>query len=124
MKTHSTARVIGLLLLVASLAACGAPVAQPTLEAPAAPSVVAQPPTAAPVAEPRVLKLRLMNDVSNLDPAFRPSSAEGQILLTVLEGLVAYKPGTSEVVNVLAESITPSADGLRVDFRLKEGIQV
>jgi len=123
MKTHSTARVIGLLLLVASLAACGAPVAQPTLEAPAAPSVVAQPPTAAPVAEPRVLKLRLMNDVSNLDPAFRPSSAEGQILLTVLEGLVAYKPGTSEVVNVLAESITPSADGLRVDFKLKEGIQ-
>ena len=39
------------------------------------------------------------------------------------EGLITYKPGTWEVVNVLAETFEPSADGLQFDFKLKEGIQ-
>ena len=42
-------------------------------------------------------------------------------MLAVYEGLVSYKPGTWEVVNTLAESITPSADGLTIDFKLKKG---
>ena len=44
-------------------------------------------------------------------------------MLSVYEGLVSYKPGTWDVVNTLADTITPSDDGLRVDFTLKEGVQ-
>jgi peptide/nickel transport system substrate-binding protein len=42
---------------------------------------------------------------------------------SIYEGLVTYKPGTSEVVNALAESFESSADGLRHDFVLKQGIE-
>ena len=41
----------------------------------------------------------------------------------IFEGLITYKPGTWEVVNVLAETFEPSADGLQFAFKLKEGIQ-
>jgi peptide/nickel transport system substrate-binding protein len=42
---------------------------------------------------------------------------------TVGEGLVTFAPGTWDVVNVLAESMEQSEDGLRIDFKLREGVQ-
>ena len=57
-----------------------------------------------------------------MDPAFYPARAD-EIATGVFEGLVTYKPGTWEVVNKLAETFEPSADGLQFDFKLKEGIQ-
>ena len=39
------------------------------------------------------------------------------------EGLVTFKPGTFDVVNCLAETFTPSKDGLTFKFKLKEGVQ-
>jgi peptide/nickel transport system substrate-binding protein len=69
------------------------------------------------------LRLRLLNDIINLDPAFYPALADEVAMLGVYEGLVTYTPGTWEVVNQLAETFEPSADGLRFDFKLKEGIQ-
>ena len=102
----------------APAAATEAPVA--VTEAPA--------PTEAPAAteapaEAKVLKLRLAADVTAMDPAFYPAVVDELAVNSVNEGLVAYKPGTWDVVNVLADSITPSADGLTVDFTLKEGVQ-
>jgi len=46
-----------------------------------------------------------------------------QVAVNILEGMVEYKAGTWEVVNVLAESVEQSEDGLTIDFKLKEGIQ-
>lgn len=119
------------------LAACGGP-ATPT-EAPPAPTEApeateAPPATEAPApteappatevpAEPKILNARLHADISILDPAFYPSSVDEMVALNINEGLVAYKPGTWEVVNVLAESITPSEDGLTIDFKLREGVE-
>ena len=41
----------------------------------------------------------------------------------VHEGLVTFKPGTFDVVNCLAETFTPSKNGLSFKFKLKEGVQ-
>ena len=68
------------------------------------------------------LTMRLLNDIVNLDPALWTSAADDQVFVNISEGLVTYKPGTVEVVNVLAEEFESSPDGLRHRFKLKEGI--
>ena len=85
--------------------------------------VVVEQPTEVPPEEPKILRTRLVDDISNLDPAFYPSHVDTATSTNIHEGLIAYKPGTFEVVNVLAESIEASEDGLTIDFKLKEGIQ-
>lgn len=137
-------RLIVLLMLTGLMAACGpgaAPeVAQPaeSTSAPAqeqAAATAAPAPTATPVPAPtdtpapteapaaKVLKIRALADLTNVDPAFHPASPDTITSETVHEGLVTFKPGTWEVVNVLAEEIKPSDDGLTVEFKLKEGVQ-
>jgi peptide/nickel transport system substrate-binding protein len=68
------------------------------------------------------LRMRLENDISNLDPAFFPTEADEVVTGCVHEGLVTFKPGTFDVVNCLAESFEPSKDGLRFNFKLKQGV--
>jgi peptide/nickel transport system substrate-binding protein len=96
-------------------------------EAPAATeppaATAAAEPTAESEAEAKVLRIRANSDLSTADPAFHPASMDTMVAESVMEGLVTYQPGTWEVVNVLAEAITPSADGLTIDFKLREGIQ-
>jgi peptide/nickel transport system substrate-binding protein len=91
--------------------------------APVQPTATPLPPTATAVPEPKILKLRMVSDLVTADPAFHPAGADTITAETVGEGLVTFKPGTWDVVNVLAESIEQSEDGLRIDFRLKEGVQ-
>lgn len=62
-------------------------------------------------------------DIENLDPAFYVSQDDFIISEAITEGLVTYRPGTSEVVNCLAESFEASSDGLRYNFKLKQGIE-
>jgi peptide/nickel transport system substrate-binding protein len=69
------------------------------------------------------LRFRLENDISNLDPAFFPTEADEVVTGCIHEGLLTFKPGTFDVVNCLAETFTPSKDGLRFTFKLKEGVQ-
>ena len=122
-------RLIALFMITILFVAaqCGIPAAAPP-EAASAPSEAssateASAPTEAPVSEEsKVLKIRLEGEPTNGDPAFWIGGEE-DIMLSVYEGLVSYKPGTWEVVNTLAESITPSEDGSIIDFKLKEGIQ-
>lgn len=70
----------------------------------------------------RTLRIGSDFDITNLDPAFWTGHADDEIMGSVYEGLVQYKPGTWEVANILAESFEPSSDGLQYQFRLKKGI--
>ena len=74
----------------------------------------------------KTLKLRLVADITKLDPAvFANTSADEPPMAGVYEGLVTYRPTgkTFEVVNQLAESFEPSSDGLEYAFTLKKGVQ-
>jgi peptide/nickel transport system substrate-binding protein len=68
------------------------------------------------------LTARSTLEVGTLDPANWSSPVDVYTLDALSEGLVSYKPGTWEVVNTLAESFEPSADGLSYKFTLKQGI--
>ncbi|HEY4161887.1 MAG TPA: ABC transporter substrate-binding protein [Dongiaceae bacterium] len=74
-------------------------------------------------AENGTLKLRLLADIQNLDPAFEPQDHDLQVIFNIYENLVSFRPGTFDTVNTLAEEWTPHPDGLQFDFKLKEGIQ-
>jgi len=68
------------------------------------------------------LTARSTLEVGTLDPANWSSPVDVYTLDAISEGLVSYKPGTWEVVNTLAETFEPSADGLSYKFTLKQGI--
>jgi peptide/nickel transport system substrate-binding protein len=68
------------------------------------------------------LRLHLDEDIENLDPAIQPGHADTNVATNIFEQLVAYKPGSFETANTLAESWEGSTDGLRWQFKLKEGI--
>jgi peptide/nickel transport system substrate-binding protein len=70
----------------------------------------------------QTLKLHLDEDIENLDPAIQPGHADSYVAVNVFENLVAYKPGSFERANALAESWEPSSDGLQWQFKLKPGI--
>jgi peptide/nickel transport system substrate-binding protein len=117
----------------ALLAACGggeeaAPPAAPAEPAPAGTEPTGtQPAATEPAATGAAeasgpLRIHLLNDIINMDNAFYPAGADELASQGTYEGLITYKPGTWEVVNVLAETFEPSADGLQFDFKLKEGI--
>lgn len=69
------------------------------------------------------LEVRLVDDIRNLDPAFMPGTVDDAVMLCVAENLVTFRPGTTELVNELAEEFNSSDDGLEHEFKLKEGIQ-
>jgi peptide/nickel transport system substrate-binding protein len=117
-------QIVTLLVLVAMVsAACGTPEATPTPTEPAAQPPEPAEPTPEPPAGPKVLRLRQTEEPQTLDPAFHVGYSDTQPAMTMLEGLVAFKPGTYDLVNLLAETIEQSADGLRIDFKLREGVQ-
>ncbi|MFI0606544.1 MAG: ABC transporter substrate-binding protein [Anaerolineae bacterium] len=70
-----------------------------------------------------ILRIRVAGDLTDADPAFHPAGPDTLTVETVGEGLIAYKPGSWEWEKVLAESIEPSADGLRIAFTLRQGVQ-
>ncbi len=96
------------------LAACGSSPSSSGGATTAPPS--GKPPTTTLTYRPEV-------DIENLDPAFYVSQDDFIISECVTEGLVTYKPGTSDVVNCLAETFETSADGLQYHFTLKQGIE-
>jgi peptide/nickel transport system substrate-binding protein len=69
------------------------------------------------------LTYRPETDIQNLDPAFWVSQDDVIVYDCIYEGLVTFRPGTWQVVNQLAESFEPSADGLKFHFKLKQGIE-
>jgi peptide/nickel transport system substrate-binding protein len=133
----------GLIIFALIAGACASPTPAP--QAPQAPQPT-QPPAAAepaaavktaeptkppaeevqpvtPPSEPKVLRIRLINDVRDMDPAFEIGATEASVTRGVLEGLVGYEPGTYNMRNELVEKIEVSDDGLVIEFKLREGIQ-
>ncbi len=71
----------------------------------------------------RVLRVAYTDDVSSLDPdnAFLLFGLDA--LRVLYQGLVQYKPGTTEITGWLAESWTISADRRTYTFKLHDGVR-
>lgn len=63
------------------------------------------------------------DDVSTLDPAIGYDWQNWSMIKSLFDGLMDYKPGTTELVPDLAESYTISEDGLVYTFKLKPGVK-
>lgn len=63
------------------------------------------------------------DDVTTLDPAIGYDWQNWSMIKSLFDGLMDYKPGTTELVPDLAESFEVSADGLTYTFKLRHGIK-
>jgi peptide/nickel transport system substrate-binding protein len=70
----------------------------------------------------RVLRLGPYSIWGNYDPATNNSDGWTFPFATIYESLRAFKLGTTQPVNVLAESIDVSKDGKKIAFTIKQGI--
>src|SRR5512134_2875133 len=61
------------------------------------------------------------DDVSTLDPAIGYDWQNWSIIKSLFDGLMDYKPGTTELVPDLAESYEISDDGKTFTFKLRQG---
>ena len=63
------------------------------------------------------------DDVSTLDPAIGYDWQNWSMIKSLFNGLMDYKPGTTELTLDLAESMDISEDGLTYTFKLREGVK-
>lgn len=63
------------------------------------------------------------DDVSTLDPAIGYDWQNWSMIKALFDGLMDYKPGTTELVPNLAERFEVSADGLTYTFKLRPGVK-
>ncbi|WP_306770251.1 ABC transporter substrate-binding protein [Mycobacterium sp. KBS0706] len=63
------------------------------------------------------------DDVTTLDPAIGYDWQNWSMIKSLFDGLMDYKPGTTDLVPNLAESFEVSADGLTYTFKLRHGIK-
>ncbi|KGM33334.1 peptide ABC transporter substrate-binding protein [Inquilinus limosus MP06] len=63
------------------------------------------------------------DDVSTLDPAIGYDWQNWSMIKSLFDGLMDYKPGTTDLVPELAESFEVSADGLTYTFKLRHGVK-
>ncbi|MCL6558965.1 MAG: ABC transporter substrate-binding protein, partial [Firmicutes bacterium] len=61
-------------------------------------------------------------DASTLDPAFLQDDSSARVTVNIFEGLVQFKPGTTDVQPCLAESWRVSADGREWIFHLRKNV--
>ena len=63
------------------------------------------------------------DDVTTLDPAIGYDWQNWSMIKSLFDGLMDYKPGTTELVPDLAESYEISPDGLTYTFKLRPGVK-
>lgn len=63
------------------------------------------------------------NDVATLDPAIGYDWQNWSMIKSLFDGLMDYKPGTTELVKDLAEQYEISEDGTVYTFTLKKGVK-
>ena len=63
------------------------------------------------------------DDVSTLDPAIGYDWQNWSIIKSLFDGLMDYKPGTTELVPDLAESYEITNDGKTFTFKLRPGVK-
>lgn len=78
---------------------------------------------AAPAAGPAPLVVARVKDAVGLDPAHETDGLSLNVSSEVLQGLVAFKPGTFDVVPALARAWTTSPDAKRWTFTLRPGLR-
>ena len=60
------------------------------------------------------------NDLTTLDPQVGYDWQNWSVIKSIFDGLMDYKPGTTELEPDLAESYSVSDDGLTYSFKLRE----
>lgn len=73
--------------------------------------------------DPSTIVIRLMGDISTLDPGNVKNVNDMFIATNIYASLVRYIPGTSDIEPDLASSWEISDDGLEFVFHLREGLQ-
>ena len=63
------------------------------------------------------------NDLTTLDPHVGYDWQNWSVIKSIFDGLMDYKPGTTELEPDLAESYTVSDDGLTYTFTLRQGVK-
>jgi oligopeptide transport system substrate-binding protein len=63
------------------------------------------------------------NDLTTLDPHVGYDWQNWSVIKSIFDGLMDYKPGTTELDPDLAESYTVSEDGLTYTFKLRDGLK-
>ena len=63
------------------------------------------------------------NDLTTLDPQVGYDWQNWSVIKSIFDGLMDYKPGTTELEPDLAESYTVSEDGLTYTFKLRDGVK-
>ena len=63
------------------------------------------------------------DDVSTLDPAIGYDWQNWSMIKSLFDGLMDYRPGTTELVPDLAEKYELSADGQTYTFTLRQGVK-
>ena len=87
--------------------------------------------TAAPALSPAMADVKqggemtvtFKDDLITLDPAIGYDWKNWSVIKSVFDGLMDYKPGTTELVPDLAESYSVSDDGLTYTFKLRHGVK-
>ena len=131
------------LIALLALGACGdkkkdedqstaaAPAAAPA-EPAAAPAADTQQAAATPAAAPAAdmtpkeggsVIVTFKDDLATLDPAIGYDWKNWSVIKSVFDGLLDYKPGTTEIIPDLAGSFEVSPDGLAYTFKLLHGVK-
>ena len=63
------------------------------------------------------------NDLTTLDPHVGYDWQNWSVIKSIFDGLMDYKPGTTDLEPDLAESYTVSDDGLTYTFKLRDGVK-
>ncbi len=63
------------------------------------------------------------DDISTFDPAIGYDWQNWSMIKSLFDGLMDYKPGTTELIPDLAESYTIAEDGLTYTFKLRQGVK-
>ena len=84
--------------------------------------MIAATPAFAEVKQGGEMTVTFKDDLITLDPAIGYDWKNWSVIKSVFDGLMDYKPGTTELVPDLAESYEVSADGLTYTFKLRQGV--
>jgi oligopeptide transport system substrate-binding protein len=63
------------------------------------------------------------NDLTTLDPQVGYDWQNWSVIKSIFDGLMDYKPGTTELEPDLAKEFTVSDDGLTYTFKLRDGLK-
>ena len=89
----------------------------------AAMMIAATPAFAADMKQGGEMTVTFKDDLITLDPAIGYDWKNWSVIKSVFDGLMDYKPGTTELVPDLAESVDVSDDGLTYTFKLRQGVK-